>query len=85
MKIMCFQNYLVEQINKELFNFKKIFAGNDAIKVEVKELKKSSLKELKEQDTTGEIFTSPLCGNHAKVIYCVGASKIFCTYCGVNL
>ncbi len=79
------QNYVAERINKELLNLMKNFAGNNAVKVEVKELKKSSLKELKEQDTTEEIFACPLCGNHVKVIYCVGASKIFCAYCGVDL
>ena len=43
------------------------------------------LKELKDKDTTEEIFSCPMCENHIRVLYCAGVSKVFCAYCGVDI
>ena len=75
-------NYMMEQINKA---FKKSVKRNKYIKVDFKELKKVNLKELKDKDTTEEIFSCPMCENHVRVLYCAGVSKVFCAYCGVDI
>ena len=55
------------------------------LKIEAEELKKVNLKELKDKDTTEEIFSCPMCENHIRVLYCAGVSKVFCAYCGVDI
>jgi transcription elongation factor Elf1 len=78
-------NYMVEQVNKMINNFRKSLRGNKYIKVDFKKLKKVNLKELKDKDTVEEIFSCPMCENHVRVLYCAGASKVFCAYCGVDV
>mgnify|MGYP002591330934 CR=1 FL=1 len=50
-----------------------------------KPLEKVNIKDLKENETVEEVFECPTCGNHEKVLYCSGVSKIFCAYCGVDI
>lgn len=55
------------------------------IKMKYKPLKKVAIKELKDKDTAETQFTCSCCDHSVKVLYCVGASKIFCPYCGVDI
>lgn len=50
-----------------------------------KPLKKVNVRELKENDTQEVEFQCGNCNHHTKVLYCAGASKIFCPYCGVDI
>lgn len=76
------QNYMYEQLNSMFGNMKKNISKNNFINVDFRPLKKVSLKELQEKDTVETIFKCTNCGNHEKVLYCSGASKVFCAYCG---
>lgn len=78
-------NYMMEEVNKVFNDFKRSVKRNKFIKVDFKELKKVNLKELKDKDTTEEIFSCPMCENHIRVLYCAGVSKVFCAYCGVDI
>ncbi len=78
-------NYMMEEVNKIFNDFKRSVKRNKFIKVDFKELKKVNLKELKDKDTTEEIFSCPMCENHIRVLYCAGVSKVFCAYCGVDI
>ena len=50
-----------------------------------KPLKKVATKELKDKDTTETEFKCSCCGRRVKVLYCAGAAKVFCPYCGVDI
>ena len=78
-------NYVAEQVNKAFEEFENIFKGDKYIKVNSKKLKKVNTKDLKDKDTTEEIISCPICKNHVKALYCVGISKVFCPYCGVDI
>ena len=78
-------NYMMEEVNKIFNDFKRSVKRNKFIKVDFKELKKVNLKELKDKDTTEEIFSCPMCENHIRVLYSAGVSKVFCAYCGVDI
>lgn len=78
-------NYMFEQINKTFAGMKSSINRTKGMKIEFKPLKKVHLKDLKEKETVEEIFECPMCGNHEKVLYCAGASKVFCAYCGVDI
>ena len=78
-------NYMFEQINKSFGKMKRSMNNTKGMKMEFKPLKKVHLKDLKEKETVEEIFECPICGNHEKVLYCAGISKVFCAYCGVDI
>lgn len=78
------QNYLIEELNK-YFNKTKKSLNSKYVKLEYKELKKVNIKELKVNDSVEEVFDCPMCNNHVRVLYCSGVSKVFCSYCGVDL
>jgi len=80
-------NYAIEQLNRSFNKMaSSINSGNKSIiKMDFKPLKKVNVKELKERDTTEEIFACACCQNHVKVLYCSGISKVFCPYCGVDM
>ena len=78
-------NYMINEVNKMFKGFQNSCRSNSSIKVEFKELKKVSTKELKDKDTVEEKFSCPMCGNHVKVLYCAGVSKVYCAYCGVDI
>lgn len=80
-------NYAIEQLNKSFGDISRSInsGGKSIIKMTFKPLKKVNVKELKERDTTEEIFACTCCENHVKVLYCAGASKVFCPYCGVDI
>lgn len=79
-------NYMVEELNK---TFKKtqrsINRSNSLIKMDYRPLKKVGRKELKGKDTTETEFKCTCCDHSVKVLYCVGAAKVFCPYCGVDI
>lgn len=79
-------NYMVEELNK---SFKKmqqsVNRSKGLIKMDFKPLKKVETKELKDKDTAETEFTCSCCGRSVKVLYCAGAAKIFCPYCGVDV
>lgn len=81
------ENYLIEQLNK---SFKKMSRSINRsscgiVKMTYRPLKKVPTKELKDKDTVETEFTCACCTRRVKVLYCAGASKIFCPYCGVDL
>lgn len=81
------KNYAIEQLNKSFGKMARSInsGGKGIVKMNVKPLKKVNVKELKERDTTEEIFACTTCEYHVKVLYCAGASKVFCPYCGVDI
>lgn len=76
---------MVQQLNKTFDKMARNLNRNKYIKMEWKPLKNVNVRELKDKDTVEEIFECPICANHEKVLYCSGISKIFCSYCGVDL
>lgn len=81
------QNYVIEQLNR---SFKKMSqsinrSGHGIIKMTYKPLKKVATKELKTEDTVETEFMCGCCDRRVKALYCAGASKIFCPYCGVDI
>lgn len=81
------ENYMIEQLNK---SFKKMSRSvnnseHGIIKMTYKPLKKVAVKELKDKDTVEAEFKCNCCEHRVKVLYCAGASKIFCPYCGVDI
>ena len=79
-------NFLFEKLNKAApkmagsINHQQVF-----IKMSFKPLEKVNVRELKEKETMETEFQCGVCDHHAKVLYCAGASKIFCPYCGVDI
>ena len=78
-------NYMFEEINKAFGKMAKNLNRIKYIKMEWRPLRKVGLKELKDKDTVEEIFECPVCAYHEKVFYCSGVSKIYCSYCGVDI
>lgn len=79
-------NYMIEKLNKSFSKMRKsINRSNGLIKMDYKPLKKVATKELKDKDTTEAEFTCTCCERRVKVLYCAGASKVFCPYCGVDI
>lgn len=80
-------NYMIEELNKTFGGMAKGInrSGNGLLKMEYKPLQKVSVKELVERDTRETEFTCSCCGKSEKVLYCAGAAKVFCAYCGVDI
>ena len=79
------ENYVIEAFNSAFNNMKKsINRSSKVIKMEFKPLKKIAVKELVEKDMVEIVFTCS-CDRHVKALSCVGESKIFCPYCGVDI
>ncbi|WP_352415959.1 hypothetical protein [Oscillibacter ruminantium] len=79
-------NYMIEQLNNTFGNMQRSMNQNGGfIKMTYKPLKKVTVKELKDKDTVETEFKCSCCQRHEKALYCAGASKIFCPYCGVDL
>ncbi|QQZ58909.1 hypothetical protein JI735_19450 [Paenibacillus sonchi] len=79
-------NYAIEQLNEAFGKMAcRINSRNSVIKMDFKPLKAANIKELKDRDTTEEIFSCGCCENHVKVHYCAGVSKVYCPYCGVDI
>lgn len=79
-------NYMIEELNKALGKMKRsVNRSKGLIKMTFKPLKRVTVKELKEKDTSEVEFECNSCHHHVKALYCAGASKIFCPYCGVDL
>ncbi len=79
------ENYMIEELNKAFGKMARSINRQNIIKMTYKPLKKVYVKELKNTDTTETEFQCACCNRRVKVLYCVGASKIFCPYCGVDL
>lgn len=79
------ENYMVDKINEMFGKFERSVRNNKFIKVKYKKLKKVNTKELKDKDTVEEVMECSICKNHEKVLYCSGVSKVFCSYCGVDI
>lgn len=78
-------NYMYDEINKTFGKMAKRINKSKFIKMEWKPLKKKSIGELISYDSSEEEFECKVCGKHQKVLYCSGKSKIFCSYCGVDI
>lgn len=78
-------NYMIGEINKTFSKLSKDLDKNKFIKMTHKPLKKINVKDITENETSEEIFKCKLCDKHMKVLYCIGVSKIFCSYCGVDI
>lgn len=81
------QNYMIEQLNRSFKKMSKSInrSGHGVIKMTYKPLKKVETKELKTEDTVETEFKCSCCDHRVKALYCAGASKIFCPYCGVDI
>jgi len=80
------ENYMIEELNEAFKNMSKsLNKPHSIIKMKYKPLKKVEIKELKDKDTTESEFKCNHCSHRVKVLYCAGASKIFCPYCGVDI
>lgn len=81
------QNYMIEQLNRSFKKMSKSInrSGHGVIKMTYKPLKKVETKELKTEDTAETEFKCSCCDHRVKALYCAGASKIFCPYCGVDI
>lgn len=79
-------NYAIEELNKAFGKLKSsINKSKGLIKMKYKSLKKIAIKELKEKDTVETEFKCTCCERCVKVLYCSGVSKVFCSYCGVDI
>lgn len=79
-------NYAMEELNKAFGKMaKSINRSKGLIKMTYKPLKKVATKELKDKDTAETEFECSCCNRRMKVLYCAGASKVFCPYCGVDV
>ena len=79
-------NYMIEKLNKTFGSMKSSLNKNGSvIKMSFKQLEKVYVKELKDKDTVETEFECVCCKHHVKVLYCSGISKIFCSYCGVDI
>lgn len=80
------ENYMIEELNKAFGKMaRSINRQKSIIKMTYKPLKKVYVKELKNADTAETEFQCTCCNRRVKALYCAGASKIFCPYCGVDL
>lgn len=79
-------NYMMDQLNKTFGSMQRSLNKHGSIiKMSFKPLEKVYVKELKDKDTVETEFKCECCNHNMKVLYCAGASKIFCSYCGVDL
>ena len=79
-------NYMAETLNKSFGKMSRSTnRSKGLIKITYKPLKKISINELKDKDTTEAEFKCTCCEHSTKVLYCAGVSKIFCPYCGVDI
>ena len=79
-------NYMIEQLNKSFGKMQRSMnKSKGLIKMTFKPLKKVTEKELSEKDTSEVEFQCKACNRRVKALYCAGAAKIFCPYCGVDL
>lgn len=79
-------NYAIEELNKAFGKMaRSVNRKKGIIKMTYKPLKKVNVRELKENDTQEVEFQCGNCNHHTKILYCAGASKIFCPYCGVDI
>ncbi len=79
-------NYAIEEINKAFGKMARSINRNKGIiKMTYKPLKKVHERDLKEKDSQEVEFQCGICNHHVKVLYCIGASKVFCPYCGVDI
>ena len=79
------QNYIADELNRMFGEIARNTNSSNFIKVKYKKLEKVNIKELKNVDTVEQIMKCPICNNHEKVLYCTGLSKVFCSYCGVDI
>lgn len=80
-------NYAVELLNETFGNIARSInrSNKKIIKMQFKPLKKIRVKEIHENDTVETAFECMHCNRHVKVLYCAGASKVFCPFCGVDI
>ena len=79
-------NSMVEELNKSFKKMQRsVNRSKGIIKMDFKPLKTVATKELKDKDTTETEFTCTCCERKVKVLYCAGAAKVFCPYCGVDI
>jgi len=79
------QNYVIEQLNSVFGKVTKDMNKSKYVKVSHTPHKLVEVRELREQDTSEVVLRCNLCEGHGKVFYSVGASKVFCAYCGVDM
>lgn len=80
------KNYMIEELHKTLGKMARLVNHRKSIiKMTYKPLKKVYVKDIVTADTTETAFQCTCCKRRVKVLYCVGKSKIFCPYCGVDI
>lgn len=72
---------MIDALNKSFGSIK----SSKNFKVNFKKIKHNSIAKPSEIDSVEEVFTCEMCGNHEKVLFSAGASKVFCAYCGGDL
>lgn len=77
-------NYIYDEINKAFAKMSKNINGK-YVKMTYKPLKNKKISKLKTEESNDVIFECKNCNNHIKVNYCIGESKIYCSYCGVDI
>lgn len=77
-------NRMYEEINKSFGKMAKNIKSKN-VKMTYKPLKNKKINELKTKESNDVIFECQNCNNHVKVNYCIGESKIYCSYCGVDI
>lgn len=79
-------NYAIEELNRAFGKMKRsVNRSKGLITIDYKPLKKVAVNELKDKDTVETDFKCSCCGHSVKVLYCAGAAKVFCPYCGVDI
>lgn len=79
-------NHMIEKLNGSLNTMAhSVNKSKSIIKMKFKPLRRATIKELKDRDTSEVEFGCYHCEHHVKVLYCSGAAKIFCPYCGVDI
>lgn len=79
------QNYAAELINESLGKMAKGINTRSCIKMTYTPMQNKEVKKLNEDETEEIEYGCPYCDRHFKVGYCIGESRSFCPYCGVDL
>lgn len=75
------EEWMINTINKSFGSIK----SSKNFKVDFKKIKHNSIAKPSEIDSVEEVFTCGVCEKNEKVLFCAGASKVFCAYCGGDL
>ena len=84
MQILC-QNYAIQQINNAFGKMAKSMKSNKHVKVNFTADKLLDVDELKTHETVETVYQCKLCEGNEKILHSADVSKIFCSFCGVDI